>query len=132
MPSFRRAARLGDGFISISDTPEEYALVVDKVRMYAGEEGRDFDRMESAFYMTVNLGHDPSAAAKEAERYLRMYYGANIWGDRWGPFGPPELTAERIRQYAGAGAGTIIVRFASFDQESQLETFIRKVAPQFQ
>lgn len=129
---FRRAARLGDGFISISDSPGEYAQVVEKVRRYAGEAGKDFEKMESAFYMTVNLGPDGHQAREEATRYLTAYYGADIWGDRWGPFGPPEQTVERIRQYAGAGAGTLIVRFASFDQERQLETFLKEVAPTFQ
>ncbi len=128
---FQRAARLGDGFMSISDTPEEYAQVAEKVRMYAGEEGKDFDEMEASFYMTVNLGEDPQKAAEEADRYLMMYYGANIWGERWGPFGPPAWTVERIRQYVQAGAGTIIVRFASFDQEKQLDGFLRDVAPAF-
>ena len=129
---FRRAARLGNGFISISDTPEEYARVAEKVRMYADEEGKDFQAMEAVFYMTVNLDDDRRKAAKEAESYLMMYYGANIWGDRWGPFGPPGWTIDRIRQYAQAGAGTIVVRFASFDQERQLATFLREVAPAFQ
>ena len=129
---FRRAARLGDGFISISDTPEEYAWVAEKVRTYAGEEGKDFDKMEAAFYMTVNLDRDQRKAAEEADRYLMMYYGANIWGERWGPFGPPEWTVERIGQYVQAGAGTIVVRFASFDQEGQLGTFLKEVAPAFQ
>ncbi len=126
---FRRAAELGDGFISISDTPEEFALVADKVRGYVGEFGRDFDSMESAFYMTVNLKEDRAEAAAEANRYLLDYYGANIWGERWGPWGPPELTAQRIRAYADAGAGTIIVRFASYDQEAHLETFLSEVVP---
>lgn len=129
---FRRAARLGDGFISISDTPEEYALVAEKVQMYASEEGKDFDEMDAAFYMTVNLGEDQRKAAQEAEGYLMMYYGANIWGDRWGPFGPAAEVVDRIHQYVEAGAGTIIVRFASFDQEGQLDTFLREVAPGFE
>ena len=129
---FRRAARLGDGYISISDTPKEYAMVTERVRSYAAEAGRDFDEMEAAFYLTVNLGDDQRRAAQEAERYLMAYYGANVWGDRWGPFGPPQWTVERIQQYAQAGTGTFIVRFASFDQESQLNTFISEVAPAFQ
>ena len=129
---FRRAARLGDGFISISDTPEEYARVAEKVQKYAIEEGKEFDEMEAAFYMTVNLCEDQRKAAQEAERYLMMYYGANIWGDRWGPFGPAAQAVDRIHQYVEAGAGTIIVRFASFDQEGQLDTFLREVAPDFE
>ena len=126
---FQRAAELADGFISISDTPEEFALVADKVRHYAGECGRDFDQMESTFYMTVNLNRDRTEASEEANRYLMAYYGANIWGERWGPWGAPELTVQRIQEYATAGAGTVIVRFASYDQEGHLETFLREVVP---
>lgn len=129
---FRRAVRLGDGFISISDTPEEYARVAERVRTYAAEEGKAPDDMESAFYMTMNLGEDDGKAAEEADRYLTTYYGANIWGDRWGPFGPSQWAVERIGQYVQAGAKTIIVRFASFDQEGQLNKFLREVAPAFQ
>ena len=127
---FRRAATLGDGFISISDYPDEYALVSEKVRGYAIEDGRSFDGMEAAFYMTVNLDRDAQRATDEADSYLHLYYGMNIWGDRWGPYGPPELTVERIQRYAQSGAGTIIVRFASFEQEKQLETFLSKVVPE--
>ena len=129
---FRRAAHLGDGFISISDTPEEYAQVVEGVRLFASGEGKDPDSMEPAFYMTVNLDDDQQKAAREADEYLMMYYGANIWGNRWGPFGPPERTVERIHQYAQAGAETLVVRFASFDQEGQLDRFLSEVAPAFQ
>ena len=129
---FRRAARLGDGFISISDTPEEFAQVVDRVRAYAGEAGRDPEKMEAVFYMTVNLSASRRKATEEAGQYLMSYYGANIWGDRWGPFGPSEWTVERIGQYVEAGADTIIVRFASFDQEAQIDAFLHNVAPSFQ
>ena len=55
----------------------------------------------------------------------------NLWGDRWGPYGHPERAVERIRSYAEHGAETIIVRFASLNQERQLEIFIRDVAPAF-
>ena len=129
---YRRAARYGDGVISISDTPEEYARVLEKVRAYTGEEGKDFDAMEKVFYVTVNLRRDEAQAAEEAMRFLVLYYGADIWGDRWGPWGPPERTIERIREYVQAGAGTVIVRFASFDQEGQLNTFLKEVVPAFQ
>lgn len=128
---FRRAARLGDGFISISDTPDEYARVLEKFQSYAREMCRDSSPKEAAYYMTVNLNEDAQQGTQEAEKYLTMYYGANIWGSRWGPFGPAEEAVERIHQYAQAGADTIIVRFASFNQEEQLQTFLTQVAPAF-
>ena len=105
--------------------------MTERVRHHAERAGKSFDAMEAAFYMTVNLGKDEGKATDEADRYLRLYYGLNIWGDRWGPYGGSERIVDRIRRYAEAGAGTVIVRFASFDQQRQLETFLTEVAPAF-
>ena len=126
---FRRAARLADGIISISDTPEEYAQLVQKVRGMANEMGRDGQALDTVMYMTVNMESDVAKAESDAEKFLTRYYGAEIWGDRWGPFGGPERVKERIAEYAEAGAQTIVVRFASFQPERQLDLFLDKVAP---
>ena len=128
---FQRAARIGDGVISITDRPEEYEMVLAKVEMYAEKQGRDFSRMEKAFYMTVNLESEEAAASREADEFLHLYYGMNFWGDRWGPYGHPERTVERMLRYAERGAETIVVRFASLNQERQLEIFLRDVAQAF-
>jgi alkanesulfonate monooxygenase SsuD/methylene tetrahydromethanopterin reductase-like flavin-dependent oxidoreductase (luciferase family) len=132
----QRAARWADGIISISDTPDEYRQVVRDFRAMAadlGREGRsDGLPMEATMYLTVNLDRDAARGAAEAEQWLLGYYGANIWGTRWGPFGDPARTRERIFEYAAAGAETVIVRFASFEPEKQLDTFLNDVVPDFQ
>ena len=128
---FRRAARLSDGIISISDTPEEYAQVVAAVKSQAAELGRAPESLETVMYLTVNMDSDVARAEAEAEKYLLGYYGANIWGTRWGPFGGPERVKERIAEYVAAGAGTVVVRFASFQPERQLDQFLERVAPAF-
>ena len=128
---FERAARLGSGVISISDYPEEYGKVVESVERHALELSQDPEEIERAFYMTINLGNSPDGAFDEADRFLKLYYGMNFWGDRWGPYGPSELTVERIRRYEEAGARTMVVRFASFDQERQLDRFLEEVVPHF-
>ena len=127
----RRAARLADGIISISDTPEEHAWVIEAAKAEAADIGRDPDSLETVMYLTVNMDDDLARAEAEAERYLLGYYGAEIWGDRWGPFGGPERVKERIAEYFEAGAGTVVVRFASFEPERQLSTFLERVFPEF-
>ena len=124
-----RAARLADGIISISDTPEEYSQLVQKVRALSAVLGRDTGAWESAMYLTVNMRQDRERAEAEAEQFLLGYYGSNIWGDRWGPFGDPARVKDRLLAYAEAGAQTLIVRFASYEPERQLDTFLEKVAP---
>jgi alkanesulfonate monooxygenase SsuD/methylene tetrahydromethanopterin reductase-like flavin-dependent oxidoreductase (luciferase family) len=128
---YARAARLADGLISISDTPAEYAQVVQRVRELAAGLGRDPALLQTAMYLTVNVEPDHRRATAEAESYLMSYYGANIWGTRWGPFGDPARVRDRLAEYAAAGAQTIIVRFAAPDPERQLEIFLERVAPDF-
>jgi len=127
----RRAARLGAGIISISDTPEEFAQVVRQVNEKAAEYGRDPECLEKTFYLTVNMSPDLDEAEADAKEWLTGYYGSDIWGTRWGPFGGPDRVAERIGEYVAAGAGTVVVRFASFEPEKQLEIFLDRVAPRF-
>ena len=126
-----RAARLGDGLISISDAPEEYFKLVQRVRAIHADLGRDPEKFEAAFYMTVNLNSNESQAEAEATQFLTRYYGSNIWGTRWGPFGGPERIKERMAEYVEAGAQTLVVRFASFEPQRQLENFLEQVAPEF-
>ena len=126
-----RAAWLGNGLISISDAPEDYSRLVQRVREMVSALGRDPSQFETAFYMTVNMDSDSSKADAEATEYLTRYYGAEIWGDRWGPFGDPAKVQERMAEYVQAGAETLVVRFASFQPEVQLETFLDRVAPAF-
>lgn len=125
-----RRVLLGDGSISISDFPDEYsksllgidAMMENEMKQYQGQ-------MEKIYYMTVNLNTDPSRAREEADEFLRLYYGINIWDERWGPWGSCLETVTRMNEYFEAGADTVIVRFASFDQESNLERFLSEVAP---
>ena len=132
---FRRAARLGDGFISIADTPEEFSGLCRIVRLYAQEENRGDTSLEPVFSMTVNLNIDEKEAAREADAFLTSYYGPNIAEfrrGRWGPYGRPEQILEKMRQYFEAGAHTVIVRFASFNPLEQLRVFAQEVWPALQ
>ena len=122
---------MGSGIISISDTPDEYSQVVQQVNAQAAEYGREPASLEKTFYLTVNLDPDLNKAEADATEWLTGYYGSDIWGTRWGPFGGPERVGERIAEYVSAGAETVIVRFASFGPERQLEIFLDKVAPFF-
>lgn len=126
---YRRAVRLADGYMGISDSPEEFAQLTTRLREIAQEEGRDFGKLDSVFYMTVHLDADEAKAEQEADTFIRRYYGTNFWKDKWGPFGHPDRTVARIREYAQAGARTVIVRFASFDQQAQLGVFLERVVP---
>ena len=129
MAQARRAAQLADGIISISDTPEEYNTLVKDVNSRVGDLGRSAHDFEHTMYLTVNINENQTLAQRDAEEFLLGYYGANIWGNRWGPFGEYSEVRDKILAYANAGAKTVIVRFASLDPERQLNKFLTHVAP---
>ncbi len=126
-----RAARLGDGVISISDTPDEFAQVIAHINATAEELGRDSSNLEKVFYMTVNVDRDLAKAEADAENFLTSYYGSNIWGTRWGPFGGAQRVTERMREYVAAGAQTLVVRLATDQPEQQLDVFLEQVTSEF-
>ena len=105
--------------------------MVQQVAEKAEEFGRDPASLEKTFYLTVNMGPDLVKAEADAVEWLTGYYGSDIWGTRWGPFGDPDRVADRIAEYVAAGAGTIVVRFASFNPEQQLDLFLDQVAPAY-
>jgi len=127
---FKRAALLGNGLISISESPLEFAQAIQKVKAYSQEYDRSVDNLEAAFYMTVNIDHNEQRALENSDAFINMYYGINIWQNLWGPWGSPKSIANRINEYTKAGATTIIVRFASLDPITQLKLFINEVIPQ--
>ncbi|MBH74676.1 MAG: hypothetical protein CL896_02650 [Dehalococcoidia bacterium] len=126
-----RVPRLADGFISISDYPNEYKNLALSIKDQSIDAGKDYDSMDKVFYMTININSDVDHATSEADKFLNQYYGMNIWGDRWGPYGTTEHIVERIRQYQSCGAETVVIRFAAFDQERQMELFINEILTEF-
>jgi alkanesulfonate monooxygenase SsuD/methylene tetrahydromethanopterin reductase-like flavin-dependent oxidoreductase (luciferase family) len=125
----RRAACLADGIISITDPPEEFARVREQALREMQAIGKDPHGFTAVYYMTANIQHDPDVARRAAVAWVTRYYGADYWGDLWGPYGPPETLAQRIREYEAAGAAEVIVRFASDDPLGQLDRFAREVLP---
>lgn len=128
---YRRAARHADGIMGITDSPDEFAQVIARVAAIAAAEGRDLTGFQRVFYLTVNVNDDERAAAADADDFLMAYYGVRHWGGRWGPWGAPAAVADRMAAYAHAGAGHLVVRFASWDQGTQLERFVARVLPAF-
>lgn len=119
---------LGDGTISISDYPEEYSRGLQKINtLNVKREG--LKPFEKVFYMTINVNHDKDLALADADEFIKLYYGMNIWLDRWGPWGSPKEIIQKIKSYFLIGANTIVVRFASLQQEHQLEIFNNEVLP---
>ena len=66
----QRAARLGSGLMSITDSPEEYRELVQRTGEMVSSLGRDASKFENTYYMTVNVNRDVAKAEAEADEFL--------------------------------------------------------------
>ncbi len=130
----RRVARMADGWMSCTATPEEYRSIWNRILEYADEYGRAEDALTPSYQVTLNVNQDPKKAMAEATEMLNRYYTMNytdlsegIWGRD--PFGTPQEVLDRLGAMKEAGVRKFIFRFASRHQAEQLERFTESVLP---
>jgi alkanesulfonate monooxygenase SsuD/methylene tetrahydromethanopterin reductase-like flavin-dependent oxidoreductase (luciferase family) len=132
--SFRRVARLADGWMTNKLSPSEFAEQFGRVRAMAKEEGRDPASLGSALYHNINVNEDRQAALEESKKFLDAYYTSNFSAklvEQWTVAGGPKECAAQLRAYFAAGLGHMALRLASWDQRGQLKRFLEEVAPAF-
>ena len=130
--SFRRVARLADGWMTNKLSPEDFRRQWGRIAAMARDEGRDPGRLGSALYHNLNIDADRQAALEESKTFLDTYYTARFspaFVEGWTIAGSPARCAEELRQYFAAGVGHMALRLASWDQRGQLERFLAEVAP---
>jgi alkanesulfonate monooxygenase SsuD/methylene tetrahydromethanopterin reductase-like flavin-dependent oxidoreductase (luciferase family) len=132
--SFRRVARLADGWMTNKLSPEEFRQQWGRISAMAREEGRDPARLGSALYHNVNVNEDRQAGLEESKKFLDAYYTANFspaFVEGWTISGTPARCAAELRQYFESGVGHMALRLSSWNQRGQLERFLGEVAPAF-
>jgi alkanesulfonate monooxygenase SsuD/methylene tetrahydromethanopterin reductase-like flavin-dependent oxidoreductase (luciferase family) len=134
--SLRRVARLADGWQSTWNTPQSFEEHLSLIRSYAEEEGRDLgEDFEACLYYNINVGEDREAALDEAKRFLDAYYYTDYDRERlkrWVAYGSTQECAEQIRTFIDAGATTVTLRMAAYDQKNQFERVTGEVLPALQ
>jgi alkanesulfonate monooxygenase SsuD/methylene tetrahydromethanopterin reductase-like flavin-dependent oxidoreductase (luciferase family) len=131
--SLRRVARYGDGWQTTWNTTQSFEEHLSLIRSYAAEEGRELgDEFEACLYYNINVNEDCEAAFEESKRFLDAYYFVDYDREllnRWVAHGSPQECIEHIQKFVDAGATTITLRMAAYDQKSQFETVTREVLP---
>ena len=129
----RRVARLGDGWMTTANTPESLATNLATIKRYGEEEGRPLgDNFEACLYYNIHVTEDPESGMEEVVSYMRDYYGTDYdraFLERWVAIGTPEECIERIKEFAQAGATTITLRLAAYDEAHQFERVTEEVLP---
>lgn len=130
----RRVATMADGWQTCLATPQEYVAMLEQIRSYAAEAGRDPGSITPSYQVTLNVSDDRETARREALDFINRYYGTaygSVEESMWerDPFGSPEEVTEKVGGILDAGCRDISVRFASHDQFGQLERFTEQVLP---
>ena len=132
----KRVARLADGWITNSITPDLYRQCWEKILAYADEFGRtdEIQSIPQCLYVTMNVNPDGGMAEAQCGEFLSKYYHKTFDEVRKQLLviaGDGDRVEEQLREYAQEGARVFVVRFAGGSQEEQLENFVSELLPRF-
>ena len=132
----KRVARLADGWITNSITPDLYRQCWEKILVYADEFGRtdEIQSIPQCLYVTMNVNPDGEKAEAQCGEFLSKYYHKTFDEVRKQLLviaGDGDRVEEQLREYAQEGARVFVVRFAGGSQEEQLENFVSELLPRF-
>jgi alkanesulfonate monooxygenase SsuD/methylene tetrahydromethanopterin reductase-like flavin-dependent oxidoreductase (luciferase family) len=131
--SYRRVARLGDGWMTTAKTPEQVREGVQMIQGYAKELGRVLDeKFEVCVYYNINVNQDRDKAFAESKKFLDDYYTVDYHRDfleMWVAMGSPRECADSIRAFLDAVATTITLRPTGYDQCRQFKRITDEVFP---
>ncbi|MGQ4806893.1 FMNH(2)-dependent dimethylsulfone monooxygenase [Candidatus Entotheonellaceae bacterium PAL068K] len=134
--AWRRAARLGDGYMPYLFTPQQYADGLQKIRSYASDAGRCLDRFQAALYQFIYVADTHEAAFRKANARLSSNYNQPFdkLVDRYCVVGTPEACMARLQAYIDAGARDIILvptTSSAADFVHQARRLARDILPHF-
>ncbi|MBI4233342.1 MAG: LLM class flavin-dependent oxidoreductase [Chloroflexi bacterium] len=131
--ALRRAARLGDGWLASSVTPDEVASGIQAIRRYAGEYGRQIPEDHYGVYLPFYFAENPAEAFRAAGSFLTRVR-PDVPTTTYCALGTPDQIRETVQQYLAAGATKFVVRPACAPQQffGQLELLAREVIASLQ
>ena len=105
-PTFRRAGRLGDGYISHMCSAEQYAANMKEIAGHAHAAGRDGREFETASFLFTVLDDDHDKALDRAAKLLGMIYNRPFEdaARKYCLLGRPEDMLEQLEGFAKAGS----------------------------
>jgi probable F420-dependent oxidoreductase len=134
--ALRRAAQLGDGWVSYLVTPERFRASLGKIEAFAREAGRPLGAgrsFEPAHVLFTVVDDDMAAAHATAAGFLERQYQQPFddLAKKYCLLGPPAACAERLAEFVAAGVRTLIIYFTvpAARIPDQLERFAAEIMP---
>lgn len=114
-PSFRRAGRLGDGYISHMCSPEHFAANLEQIREHAREAGRNAVPFEPMSFLFTVFDDRYETALDRAATMLERIYRVPFRdaAPKYCLLGRPEDCLEQMQRFARAGSRHVILSMLS-------------------
>ena len=128
----RRMLKMGDGWFPNATSPEAYTEGWHQIETLANESGRQAGQLHKALYTTVNINEDKTQADKEMREFIEGYYSMpfeNMARTQSVFTGNIQDVIGWLKSFVDVGVQTIVIRFGSPDQSSQLELCGKEVLP---
>lgn len=128
--ALERVGRHFDGWFPNNPDPASWRERWRQVLRSARAAGRDPSALTGAAYLTLAIDEDAARADRRLDAFFETYYGqpAAVMRGRQANFaGPAEAAVPWLREWAAAGAGHLVLRFAG-DPERPLEALARRRA----
>ena len=108
--AIRRAGRYGDVWMPYMYSPEQLARTLGEVRKEAEAAGRDPDAVRGAIFCWGGVDEDAARSRQEVVDGVSAVYQQDFspLADRYLLHGDPDRVAARAREYADAGAETLV------------------------
>jgi probable F420-dependent oxidoreductase len=136
--ALRRAARLGDGWVSYVVTPERYRRSLERIEAFAAEAGRRLEigrGFEPAHLAFIVIDDDREHAREAATRYLTRQYNQPFDDlvTKYCVLGPPAQCTDTLARFVEAGVRTCVLGFVAGAERArqQIERFAAEVLPHF-
>jgi probable F420-dependent oxidoreductase len=129
-PSFRRAGRVGDGYISHMCSPEHYVSNLETIRRHAREAGRSEDPFETTAFLFSVQDDVYEKALDRAAAMLQTIYNRPFRdaARKYCLLGRPEDWLEQMQAFARAGARHFVFSLLS-DGDAFFEAWESTIRP---
>jgi probable F420-dependent oxidoreductase len=127
----RRAATLGDGWLTYFYTPESFSRNWARVQAYAREAGRDPATLTSTNQLAIYVGESQAQTAAAMRRWLTTEWDTAAWSEstiEHAIHGSPAECTEQLRAHVATGVDRLVLIPYRYEL-AQVERIAREVLP---
>ena len=129
--SYRRAGRLGDGWLPAFHPPEAYVGAWSQVCQQAVAAGREPSEITPAVYVMAAIGRREGEAEAILDPFMRSVFGASLEALSFAClYGTPDRWVDMIGRFGDAGAQHVLTLLVTDDLPGDVDLVVSDVLPQ--